>query len=205
MAGLATALRQGGKRILKRGTKQTAKVNNISKMRRALFDVGNKEMTHAELKEIAKTFKMGTHGNTKNLEHRILRNRPTTITADSSMFNLKDVATKRQLNPGKMKTAPITSRGKAGTPIKRNTSMFGEGPKRRNLKKVDKKSLSKLDIEDVKNSMRRNQQKDVTEDAVRAGMTKFRNAAVGVGTTAWLVNRMSDSRGQQTNAQLYGQ
>ena len=29
--------------------------------------------------------------------------------------------------------------------------------------------------------------------------------ALGVGVTAWLVNKLSDSRGQQSNAQLYGQ
>ena len=29
--------------------------------------------------------------------------------------------------------------------------------------------------------------------------------ALGVGVTTWLVNKLSDSRGQQSNAQLYGQ
>ena len=34
---------------------------------------------------------------------------------------------------------------------------------------------------------------------------KIPQIALGVGVTAWLVNKLSDSRGQQSNAQLYGQ
>ena len=34
---------------------------------------------------------------------------------------------------------------------------------------------------------------------------KIPQIALGVGVTAWLVNKMSDSRGQQSNGQLYGQ
>lgn len=34
---------------------------------------------------------------------------------------------------------------------------------------------------------------------------KVPQVAAGVGTTAWLVSRMSESKGQMTNAQLYGQ
>ena len=34
---------------------------------------------------------------------------------------------------------------------------------------------------------------------------KIPQIALGVGTTAWLVNKLSDSRGQQSNGQLYGQ
>lgn len=34
---------------------------------------------------------------------------------------------------------------------------------------------------------------------------KVGQIALGVGVTAWLVNKLSDSRGQQSNGQLYGQ
>lgn len=56
--------------------------------------------------------------------------------------------------------------------------------------------------------------KEVAEDATKKTakglLESVKNAkipqiALGVGVTAWLVNKMSDSRGQQSNGQLYGQ
>lgn len=56
--------------------------------------------------------------------------------------------------------------------------------------------------------------KEVAEDATKktakgllesAKNAKIPQIALGVGVTAWLVNKMSDSRGQQSNGQLYGQ
>lgn len=38
-----------------------------------------------------------------------------------------------------------------------------------------------------------------------AKKNKVPQIALGVGVTAWIVNKMSDSRGQQSNGQLYGQ
>ena len=37
------------------------------------------------------------------------------------------------------------------------------------------------------------------------GYYKVPQIATGVAGTAWLVNKLSDDRGQQTNAQLYNQ
>ncbi len=39
----------------------------------------------------------------------------------------------------------------------------------------------------------------------KAADMKIPQIALGVGVTAWLVNKLSDSRGQQSNGQLYGQ
>lgn len=56
--------------------------------------------------------------------------------------------------------------------------------------------------------------KEVAEDATKktakgllesAKNAKIPQIALGVGVTAWLVNKLSDSRGQQSNGQLYGQ
>lgn len=39
----------------------------------------------------------------------------------------------------------------------------------------------------------------------KAGYRKYPQLAAGIGTTAWLVSRLSESKGQMSNAQLYGQ
>ena len=51
---------------------------------------------------------------------------------------------------------------------------------------------------------------DATKKTAKGLLESVKNAkipqiALGVGVTAWLVNKMSDSRGQQSNGQLYGQ
>lgn len=42
-------------------------------------------------------------------------------------------------------------------------------------------------------------------DKLFSKLGKYSKVALGFGATAWLVNKLSDTRGQQTNAQLYGQ
>lgn len=42
-------------------------------------------------------------------------------------------------------------------------------------------------------------------DKLFSKLGKYGKVALGFGATAWLVNKLSDTRGQQTNAQLYGQ
>lgn len=42
-------------------------------------------------------------------------------------------------------------------------------------------------------------------DKLLSKLGKYTKVALGFGATAWLVNKLSDTRGQQTNAQLYGQ
>lgn len=42
-------------------------------------------------------------------------------------------------------------------------------------------------------------------DTLLSKLGKYAPTAFGVATTFWLVNKLSDNRGQQTNAQLYGQ
>lgn len=42
-------------------------------------------------------------------------------------------------------------------------------------------------------------------DKLMSKLGKYGSIGLGLATTAWLVNKLSDTRGQQTNAQLYGQ
>ena len=79
----------------------------------------------------------------------------------------------------------------------------------KNLEEFDSRAATKA--ADTLNGAGKNAANDIAKkaagesDKLLSKLGKYVPAAIGFGATAWLVNKLSDTRGQQTNAQLYGQ
>lgn len=97
--------------------------------------------------------------------------------------------------------------------IKKNSQQTAEDAAQETVKQAAKETAKEA-AKDTTEQAAKTAAKEVAEDATKktakgllesAKNAKIPQIALGVGVTAWLVNKMSDSRGQQSNGQLYGQ
>lgn len=139
----------------------------------------------------------------------------TTKATSDNVENIFDYLSKsgqKTLNKNRNKSLKdyqryATSQGFSGMENEFKNKNFDD-PRLQNISKILNKDAKDMTWDEIKGAANKEIHESYNRKATFAdvmGYYKVPQIATGVAGTAWLVNKLSDDRGQQTNAQLYNQ
>ena len=138
----------------------------------------------------------------------------TKATSDNveNIFDYLSKSGQKTLNKNRNKSLKdyqryATSQGFSGIEKEFKNKNFDD-PRLQNISKILNKDAKDMTWDEIKGAANKEIHESYNRKATFTdvmGYYKVPQIATGVAGTAWLVNKLSDDRGQQTNAQLYNQ